>query len=128
LIDANAITNYWKLSDGAINGIHYLPAIAGTFSLILLNAVSASAMDFSGDNPFIGSDNVGPKITIFIAFILAFGSLFGATYIFADKYMIHTPQPPQDLIDASPDGQSGQLMVKYPGIAVLIQNILIFAW
>lgn len=126
LIDANAITNKWQMTDGSMNGIHYWPAIAGTLSLILLNAVSAEAMDFSGDDAFTSGENVGPKVTVFIAFCMAFGSLFGACYIFADKYMIHSPQPPAALITANIDGQNGQLFVKYPGIAVLLQNFMIF--
>lgn len=63
---------------------------------------------------------------ILTGFLMAFGSLFGAIYIFADQYMANPPQPTLEMIARNPDGQNGQLLNKWPGIAVFLQNILLF--
>jgi hypothetical protein len=37
LIDANVMSNKWKLNDGEVTGIHYLSAIGSSIGLIIIS-------------------------------------------------------------------------------------------
>jgi hypothetical protein len=64
------------------------------------------------------------KFAVFFGFVLAFGGLFGATYLMIASYLINTPSPSQALLDANLNDPF--MFMRWPGVAVFLQNIFIF--
>jgi hypothetical protein len=79
-----------------------------------LNALPASAFDFS--SPF-GNEDVDNRVKsfIFLAFIFAFGGLFGSAWIFFGYYVAVKPTPPPS-----------ESLITWLGLSVFLQNLLIF--
>lgn len=122
MADANAISNLYQFTDRAqVNGVHYVPAIFSTLAMILLNAIPRSSFD----DPFSDMEN-NIKLLLLFGFLMAFGSLFGAIYIFADV-MANPPSPSPTVLFNNPDGNSGKTLIVWPATAVFLQNLLIFS-
>ncbi|CAF0858753.1 unnamed protein product [Adineta ricciae] len=90
------------------NKVYYIIGAVGTIALILVNSVSNAQVrgDAYGDS-CVGQ--VGARIILFIAFLLAFGSLIGGAWVLFGYYI---PYKSSDKI--------------YPGIAIFCQNLAIF--
>lgn len=71
--------------------------------------------------------NTRTRLAILIGFLLAFGGLFGAGWLLFAQYVAVAPIIPQILADKNADGQWGKLWIVWPGVAVFLQNIFIFA-
>lgn len=80
-----------------------------------INALPAAAFDFSN----YSSDDISAtvKLCLFFSFVLAFGGLFGAAWLFFAKYVVDTP--------TTAPGSSSSLTI-WLGLSVFLQNILIF--
>jgi len=105
-IDATVWTN--KQSGYApVLGTQYIPGIVSTIALFMINAVSWNDLN---DN-FVFGDGVSTKakIWLFFAFILAFGALAGSIWIGVQYWFL-----------------SSNVGSDYGGVAVIVQNCLIF--
>lgn len=106
MIDVNS--NY---NDVIYNSkIYYLPGIAATISLIIINYIpndltngSYFYSDVISCHPFYA------VILLFLGFTIGFGSLIGATYILINDFLL------------KPE------IYQWPGIGIFLQNVLIFA-
>ncbi|CAF3894117.1 unnamed protein product [Rotaria sp. Silwood2] len=99
-------------SQADFNKVFYIIGSVGTFALILVNSVSNSQVrgDGYGDS-CVGQFEilcVGARIILFIAFLLAFGSVIGGAWVLFGYYVPY---------------KSDKL---YPGIAIFSQNLAIF--
>ena len=108
-IDANVYTNYIE-DDVGIYFPHYLPAIVGTIGMIMVNAVSWSDLN---NNSLFSNDGVSTKarVWLFVAFIIQFGALIAAIWIGIVHWFQNEVVP----------------KTQYGGVAIIIQNLLIFA-
>eukprot|EP00158_Paraphelidium_tribonemae_P003398 Partr_v1_DN26095_c0_g1_i14_m577 putative transmembrane protein 50A len=120
LFDASVMSNFYDIADGKVTGLHYLPGISSTLALILINLLPASAFDFSD----ISDITTRQRLAIFIGFLLAFGGVFAATWMMIAAYLVNVPIVTS--IKLLTSGIDAQLFIKWPGIAVFLQNILIF--
>lgn len=87
------------------NGAFYILGIFGTLSFIIVNSISNSQLRDDG------YDSVNPraaKACLLLGFILGFSALTGSVWILISEYA------------------SGVYSTPYPGVALLIQNVLIF--
>lgn len=87
------------------HGAFYIFGIFGTVSFIIVNSISNSQLRDDG------FDSVNPraaKACLLIGFILGFTALTGSVWILISEYA------------------SAKYAKAYPGVALLIQNILIF--
>jgi hypothetical protein len=87
------------------HGGFYTFGIFGTLSFIIVNSISNSQLREDG------FDTVNPraaKACLLVGFILGFSALTGSVWILISEYA------------------SGKYENPYPGVAVLLQNILIF--
>jgi len=99
----------WRNDDTVVHqysGEYVAPGILMTGAIFLLNAIPYSAL--SSDGGFDDPVNTRAKIALAIVVLSAMGCFFGAIWILAKNY------------SKSDDGNS------YPGVAILLQNILIF--
>ena len=122
LIDATACNVIWDLTPSTkVVFLHWLPAIAGTIALILLNMIPADSMDLSS------FENVSARVKfwLFFCMVLSFGSVIGASWLLFGQYVAKDVDVSDKLRELNPDGADGKLSAKWPGIAVFIQNILI---
>ncbi|CAF1575566.1 unnamed protein product [Rotaria magnacalcarata] len=106
---------WWIIIDGTcqypshadFNKIYFIIGSIGTLALILVNSVSNSQVrGESYSDGCIGQ--VGARIILFIAFLLAFGSVIGGAWVLFGYYVPYK----HDKI--------------YPGIAIFSQNLAIF--
>lgn len=105
-------TGWWIIIDvGAryssedFHGAFYMFGIFGTLSFIIVNSISNSQLREDG------FDSVNPRAAkgcLLIGFILGFSALTGSVWILISEY------------------GSGKYSRSYPGVALLIQNVLIF--
>lgn len=87
------------------HGAFYTFGIFGTLSFIIVNSISNSQLRDDG------YDSMNPraaKACLLVGFILGFSALTGSVWILISEYA------------------SGKYATAYPGIALLMQNILIF--
>jgi len=105
-IDANVYSHHTN-DPVQVSGVHYIPGIISTIGLIMVNLVSWS--DLNGVN-FL-SDNVSAKARIWLlfAFVVSFAGLVVGVWM----AVVHWFQ-------GNPNSQ-------YPGVALIVQNLLIFA-
>lgn len=88
------------------HGALYILGMFGTLSFVIVNSISNSQLRDEG------YDTVNPraaKACLLIGFILGFSALTGSVWILISEY-----------------GSGKENMPVYPGVALLIQNILIF--
>jgi len=110
-IDANVyLTTVNKSDPVQIQFEYYIPAMGGTLAMIMINGVSWAQIHDSG---FWG-DGPRARIWLLASFTIAFGSILGSLWIAIVIWF----SPPKD---------KPQPLSVYPGIAILLQNILIFA-
>ena len=86
-------------------GAFYIFGIFGTISFLIVNSISNSQLREDG------FDSVNPraaKACLLIGFILGFTALTGSVWVLISEYA------------------SGKYTKAYPGVALLVQNILIF--
>jgi len=112
-IDAHVYLDYGMSSEErdktpTILFYYYIPGIVGTIGLLMANIISLDSL-----NPysFLFDPDVGAKVKLwlFLSFIISFGAMAASFWIMAGIYM-----PPHN---------SGN---QYPGIAIAVQNVLIF--
>lgn len=87
------------------HGAFYIFGVFGTLSFIIVNSISNSQLRDDG------YDSVNPraaKACLLVGFILGFSALTGSVWILISEYA------------------SNKYTNAYPGVALLIQNILIF--
>ncbi|XP_067946468.1 transmembrane protein 50B-like [Watersipora subatra] len=83
--------------------------VVSTLALIMVNSVSNSQVrGDTSDGGCLGS--IGAKIWFFAGFILSFGALIGSAWILFGMYVVNNLENRND----------------WPGIAVFLQNLLIF--
>lgn len=87
-------------------GAYYILGIFGTISFIIVNSISNSQLREDGFDSF---NPRAAKGCLLLGFILGFSALTGSVWILISDY-----------------AASDKDIVKYPGVALLIQNILIF--
>ena len=85
-----------------------------------MNILPAEAFDMRG-----GAD-VSPlmRFLTFLGFCAGFGGIFGASYLMISDYLVRVPVAPPNL--SARYGGDASLLLKWPGIAVFLQNIFIF--
>lgn len=94
-----------RYSSNDFNGAFYLLGISGTVSFIIVNSISNSQLREDG------YDTANPRAAkgcLLLGFIFGFTALLGSVWILISEY------------------GSGNYTKAYPGIALLIQNLLIF--
>nr|CAB3267106.1 transmembrane protein 50B-like [Phallusia mammillata] len=108
-------TGWWIVIDAAVkydpvqmpNAVHACGAVAA-FAFFMVNAVSNGQV--RGENYSDGClGTTGARIWMLIGFLLAFGSLIASMWVLFGVYVVNTTHK-----DA------------YPGVAVFLQNALIF--
>jgi len=87
------------------HGGFYVFGIFGTVSFIIVNSISNSQLR---DEGYGGSNPRAAKACLLLGFILGFTALTGSVWILISEYA------------------SGKYANPYPGVALLLQNILIF--
>ncbi|KAG9508767.1 Transmembrane protein 50A [Fragariocoptes setiger] len=104
-------TGWWIIIDVAarygseqFHWAYHLFGVFGTVSFIIVNSISNSQLR---DDSFGASDPRAAKIWLLIGFILGFSALTGSIWVLISEF-------------------SASNVEKYPGIALLFQNILIF--
>lgn len=105
-------SGWWIIIDVAarypaedFHGAFYLLGISGTVSFIIVNSISNSQLREDG------YDTVNPRAAkgcLLLGFIFGFTALLGSVWILIGEY------------------GSGKYKNPYPGVALLIQNLLIF--
>lgn len=88
------------------NAIFYIFGVFGTISFIIVNSISNSHL--RDDGGFDGSSAKAAKAFLLVGFILGFTALTASVWILISEYA------------------TGKYGATYPGVALLIQNILIF--
>lgn len=87
------------------HGALYLFGIFGTLSFIIVNSISNSQLVEDG---YASVNPRAAKGCLLVGFILGFSALTGSVWILISEYA------------------SGKIPNPYPGVALLLQNILIF--
>jgi len=88
---------------------HYLPGIVNTIALIMMNLVSWT--DLNSNGLFSEGVSTKAKIFIFLAFVLGFGCVSASIWIAVQHWFQNTETEPK---------------TQYPGVAIIVQNALIF--
>ena len=119
LFDASAMSGYWQLDSGKTTFAHYLPGIASTIGLIILMSIPASSFDFND----VSDVETRTRLAIFIGFLLSFSGMFSATYVMIASYLVSTPAAPPTMPSTGIDKVA---IMIWPGVAIFLQNMLIF--
>ncbi|KAK7108140.1 transmembrane protein 50B-like isoform X2 [Littorina saxatilis] len=108
-------TGWWMVIDAAaiypeqkdFNHAFHTPGAISTIAFFIINSVSNGQI--RGDSYTTGCiGQTGARVWLFLGFLLAFGSLIAASWILFGFYVVHFVEP------------------DWPGIAVFLQNALIF--
>lgn len=94
-----------RYTSNDFHGAFYSFGIFGTLSFIIVNSISNSQLREDGYDP---TNPRAAKGCLLLGFILGFSALTGSVWILISEYA------------------SGKYPNAYPGVALLIQNILIF--
>lgn len=86
-------------------GAFYVFGVFGTLSFIIVNSISNNQLR---DDNYTGTNPKAAKGCLLLGFILGFSALTGSVWILISEYA------------------SGKYPNTWPGVALLIQNILIF--
>jgi len=93
--------------------VFHICGVFATISMFMVNAISNGQI--RGDSYTTGCMGVGgARLWLFVGFLMGFGALFGAFYILIGEYLV------------GHEGQSFAPQHNYPGVAIFMQNILIF--
>ena len=106
----------------SVSGEQYLPGIACTLGFFMINCIdwgTLSADDFSYHNA--GSAKCKARAFVVLAVLLELSGIVGAIVIIVETY---SPQLKADAESACND--KGETCSLWPGIAVLIQAVVIF--
>jgi len=106
-IDCNVYTVYSNERNTKIYFPHYLPGIVGTIALIMINVVRWS--DLNSNNMFGSGVSNKARAWMFFSFIIAFGCIAAAIWIAIVHWF-----------------QGNPTTSVYPGVAIIIKNLLIF--
>jgi len=97
-----------------LKDVFHICGVFATISMFMINSVSNGQI--RGDSYTTGCMGVGgARIWLFIGFLLGFGSLIAAFWILFGEYLVSNPD------------NTFQPKHNYPGVAIFMQNILIFA-
>lgn len=88
---------------------YYLPGIFGTVALIVVNIIPNKVVYgiYYTERKCCG--RLMAKIYLFLGFVVAFGALIAASYIFVNDFLLICPA-----------------MYQWPGYALFLQNLFIF--
>jgi len=97
-----------------LKDVFHICGVFATISMFMINSVSNGQI--RGDSYTTGCMGVGgARIWLFVGFLLGFGSLIAAFWILFGEYLVSNPD------------NTFQPKHNYPGVAIFMQNILIFA-
>uniref|UniRef100_A0A6B2LPA9 Transmembrane protein 50A n=1 Tax=Arcella intermedia TaxID=1963864 RepID=A0A6B2LPA9_9EUKA len=107
-IDGHVYSNTFAEA-GEVTFWHYVPGICSTLALIMLNLVDLK--DLGGISWGFAEDGRQTRIRLwfFLSLVIAFGSLIGAVW------------------SASVHWFDARLPYQWPGVALIVQNVCIFA-
>jgi len=106
-IDGHAYADKFETGSGYVTGFHYIPGIVSTISLILVNVINWKDL---GGFSWGAEDGYQTRVRVwlFLSLVVAFGGIIAAVWI------------------ASVHWFSSDAIEKWPGIALITQNLLIF--
>jgi len=111
-IDGHAFSNTFERPDthSAVTFGHYVPGIVSTLALVMVNVVSWK--DLGGFNWGFSEDAVQTRVRVwlFLSLVIAFGGIIGAIWSAVEHWFNMNPKPDHE----------------WPGIALILQNVLIF--
>ncbi|KAI3635869.1 hypothetical protein MIR68_006507 [Amoeboaphelidium protococcarum] len=122
LIDASVLSQYYQFDQGKVTGVIWVPFIIHLIAFIIVNAVPADAIEEMQAGNVFSEDTKVPSFWLFLGFLMSFCAIFAATYIMIVQYIINSPQPP-----SSAPPEVDQRTMIWPGVAVFLQSVFIFA-
>jgi len=106
-IDATVYEKHIGDTAGELNGYYYIPGIASTIALVMINAISWNDLNDTG---FLSGESVSSKARVWMlfSFIVAFAGICAAIWLGIAHWF------------------QQNVMSDWGGAALIIQNILIF--
>jgi hypothetical protein len=125
-------SRHLDLDHGGLRNEYWIPGILSTLGLILVMAIPHKLL--RGDDLTRREDSTGSKFFALLCFFVLFCGLAGAIWVFVAGYLIpsrahHATHRPSNYKDypVDPPRPVHPNFHIWPGIAILVQNICIFA-